>query len=118
MVMQGGLHCRSLVLYMYIRDISICKGHYKTLYIQCNVENRQGKYAVIQCCCKSHYTKMHNNVCIKCRIEMTDLELKQQEVIDSLTDEQFAKLVQAKDSKRFDLLSKVQKTAFWCRFQS
>ena len=97
---------------MYVRDISICKGHYKTLYVQCNVENRQGKYAVIQCCCKSHYRKTHNNDCIKPRIEMTDLELKQQDVIDSLTDDQFAKLVQAKDIKRFDLLSKVQKSAF------
>ena len=43
---------------------------------------------------------------------MTDLELKQQDVIDSLTDDQFAKLVQAKDIKRFDLLSKAQKSAF------
>ena len=43
---------------------------------------------------------------------MTDLELKQQDVIDSLTDDQFAKLVQAKDIERFDLLSEVQKSAF------
>ena len=62
---------------------------------------------------------MHNNDRIKLRIEMTDLELKQQEVIDSLTDEQFAKLVQAKDSERFDLLCEGQKSAFLAQiFQS
>ena len=44
---------------------------------------------------------------------MSWLDQKQQKAIDSLIDEQFAKLTHAKAEERLDLLTKEQKAAFF-----